>query len=77
MQFRIWCRWGELLLDSTDEEAAIEEALSFALRNGTYVVLMDENRNEIVQIPPAPQTDMLAAILFSDLSPEIGTVALN
>jgi hypothetical protein len=77
MQFRIWCRWGELPLDSTDEEAAIEEALSFALRNGKFVVLMDENRNEIVHIPPAPQTDMVAALLFSDLSPEIGIVALN
>ena len=46
MQFRIWCRWGELPLDSTDKEAAIEEAVSFALRNGKFVVLMDEDRNE-------------------------------
>ena len=77
MKFRIWCRWGELPLDSTDMEAAIEEAVSFAVRNGKSVVLMDEDRNDIVYIPPAPQTDMVLAFLFSDLSPETGIIDLN
>ena len=82
IKFRIWCRWGELPLDSTDEEAAIEEAVSFALSNGKFVVLMDEDmmdedRNDILHIPRAPQTHMIDALLFGDISPEIGLVARN
>lgn len=77
MHFRIWCRWGERPLDSTSIAAAIEEAASFAWRNGKSVVLMDQDRNDILYIPPALQTDMVAALLFGDPSPEIGNVALN
>ena len=77
MQFRIWCRWGELPLGSTDEKSAIEEAVSYALRNCLFVVLMDEDRDEIAHIPPALQTDAVVAILFGSSPPGTETVALN
>jgi hypothetical protein len=77
MQFRIWYRWGELPLDSTDEEAAIEEAVAYALRNGKLVVLMDEDRNEVLRIPPTLQTDMVAGLLFGKISPGLAMVGLN
>jgi hypothetical protein len=77
MHFRIWCRWGELPLDSTDEEAAIEEAVAYAMRNGKFVVLIDEDRNEVLQIAPALQTDMVTEILFGDAWPGLGSVTLN
>jgi hypothetical protein len=77
MKFRMWCRWGELPLDAADEEAAIAEAVSFALRNGVFVVLMTEDGYPIVEIPPAPQSNMIIPLLFDGLSPESGYVGRN
>jgi hypothetical protein len=73
----MWCRWGELPFEAPDEEAATEHAVSYALRNGLFAVLMNEHGYPIAEIPPAPQTSMIVPLLFSGMSPEIGIVDRN
>jgi hypothetical protein len=73
----MWCRLGEMPFDATDEESALDEAVSYALRNGLFVVVMNEHGYPIAEIPPAPQTSMIVPLLFGGLSPEIGIVDRN
>jgi hypothetical protein len=77
MRFRIWCRWGELPIDAANEYDAVCVATEFAVHIGMSVILMDEDRNEIALIPPAPQTDMIPAMLFNGVVPAPGLVARN
>jgi hypothetical protein len=64
MRFRIWCRWGEAPLKTTDFNAAVEVAIAYAYRNGLYVVLLNQDREIVLEVPPALQTSMVVPLLF-------------
>lgn len=79
MIFRMWCRLGELPFVAPDAASALDVVAEYAVKHGQFVVLLDQDGCVLAEVPPAPQTDMIALLLFGEIdrAPLAGRTALN